>query len=81
VIGVCGAGLTTTVLPSARAGAITLMPSTNGKFHGVIAATTPTGTRWTKLSLPGLCDGTTSAVARDVRAAASQSSLVPAPTS
>ena len=43
--GVSGEGLTTTVLPRASAGAMTRMPSTRGKFHGVITATTPTGTR------------------------------------
>ena len=69
--GVSGAGLSTTVLPSASAGASTRKPSTTGKFHGVIAATTPTGTRWTRLSLPVLWEGSTSAVAREARAAAS----------
>ena len=44
-IGVCGSGLSTTALPSASAGATTRMPSTLGEFHGVIAPTTPTGTR------------------------------------
>ena len=45
--GVCGSGFRTTALPSARAGATTRMPSTLGEFHGVIAPTTPTGTRRT----------------------------------
>ena len=45
VAGVSGAGLSTTVLPSASAGATTRKPSTTGKFHGVMAATTPTGSR------------------------------------
>ena len=45
--GVCGSGFRTTALPSARAGATTRIPSTVGKFHGVIAPTTPTGTRRT----------------------------------
>ena len=71
VSGVSGAGFRTTVLPSASAGATTRKPSTTGKFHGVIAATTPTGTRWMRLSLPVLWEGSTSAVARDVSAAAS----------
>ena len=44
-IGVSGDGLSTTAFPSASAGAITRMPSTSGKFHGVITPTTPTGTR------------------------------------
>ena len=71
VSGVSGAGLRMTVLPSASAGAITRKPSTIGKFQGVIAATTPIGTRWTRLSLPVLWEGSTSAVAREVSAAAS----------
>src|SRR3954462_463558 len=39
------AGLMTTVLPQARAGAIFHVESISGKFHGVIAPTTPTGSR------------------------------------
>src|SRR5215212_2068186 len=39
------AGLMTTVLPQARAGAIFQTASISGKFHGVIAPTTPTGSR------------------------------------
>ena len=41
----------------------------NGKFQGVITATTPTGMRWEMLSLPVLADGRISPVARDVSAA------------
>src|SRR6266540_3328590 len=41
--GVSGAGLSTTVLPAASAGVILDRLSMNGKFHGVIAPTTPTG--------------------------------------
>jgi hypothetical protein len=37
--------LTTSVQPQASAGAIFHMPIINGKFHGTIAATTPTGSR------------------------------------
>ena len=39
------AGLTTTVLPHASAGAIFHTASMSGKFHGVIAPTTPSGSR------------------------------------
>src|SRR3954453_9894109 len=39
------AGLMTTVLPHASAGAIFQTASISGKFHGVIAPTTPTGSR------------------------------------
>ena len=40
---VCSDGLTTTVLPAARAGASFHEASKRGEFHGVIAATTPKG--------------------------------------
>ena len=69
--GVSGDGLSTTELPSASAGATTRMPSTSGKFQGVIAATTPTGTRSAMLSRVVLCDGRISPAAREVSAAAS----------
>src|SRR4051794_40262055 len=39
------AGLMTTVLPQASAGAIFQTPSISGKFHGVMGPTTPTGSR------------------------------------
>ena len=42
--GVSSLGLSITVQPAARAGAIFRAPIANGKFHGVIAAHTPTGT-------------------------------------
>ena len=41
--GVSSAGLSTTVLPQARAGATFQDSSISGKFHGAIAATTPAG--------------------------------------
>ena len=56
--GVCGSGFSTTALPSASAGATTRMPSTLGEFHGVIAATTPTGTRRTIERRPLFAVGT-----------------------
>ena len=43
--GECSEGLTTIVQPAANAGAIFQLPSSSGEFHGVIAATTPTGSR------------------------------------
>ena len=45
VSGVSSAGLSTTVLPAARAGASFHEAIVNGKFHGVISATTPSGSR------------------------------------
>ena len=41
VSGVSPAGLTTTVLPQARAGPTFHEVMTRGKFHGTMAATTP----------------------------------------
>jgi hypothetical protein len=43
--GVHSAGLRTTALPAARAGAIFCASEAIGEFHGVIAATTPNGSR------------------------------------
>src|SRR5204863_8216994 len=43
--GVYEAGFTTIVFPQARAGAIFHVAITNGKFHGVMSAHTPTGSR------------------------------------
>ena len=45
--GVSGAGLSTTVQPAASAGPTLARLIWVGTFHGVIAATTPTGSRWT----------------------------------
>ena len=47
VRGVKGDGLRTRVLPASRAGAIFQKARMSGKFHGVMAATTPTGRRTT----------------------------------
>ena len=49
VSGVCDAGLMITVLPAASAGAIFHDERRNGKFHGTIAPTTPTGWRSVKV--------------------------------
>jgi hypothetical protein len=45
VSGVSSAGLCTTVLPAARAGASLLLDRISGKLNGVMAATTPIGSR------------------------------------
>ena len=43
VSGVVSAGLSTTVLPAASAGAIFHASISSGKFHGMICPATPTG--------------------------------------
>ncbi len=52
--GVCSAGLSTTVHPAASAGPSFHAAISSGKFHGMICATTPTGSRrvyaWKSLS-------------------------------
>ena len=45
VSGVSSAGLSTTVLPAASAGASFQAAIVSGKFHGVISPTTPSGSR------------------------------------
>ncbi len=47
--GVFDAGLSTTLLPIASAGASFQTAITSGKFHGTMPAHTPTGSRSTKL--------------------------------
>ena len=49
--GVSGAGLTTTVQPAARAGAILRVIMASGKFQGVMAPTTPIGCFITRMRL------------------------------
>ncbi len=45
--GVCSAGLSTTALPAARAGASFQTAIRIGKFHGMICPTTPSGSwKW-----------------------------------
>ncbi len=46
------AGLSTTVLPAASAGAHFQVESMNGAFHGVITTVGPAGIRSTRLSVP-----------------------------
>ena len=64
VSGVAEAGLRTTGQPAARAGAILRVTMVAGKFHGVMAATTPTGwwTTHSRLSRNG--EGTRSPYVR-----------------
>ena len=42
-VGVCSAGLRTTQLPAANAGATFHAAMSRGKFHGIICPTTPNG--------------------------------------
>ena len=58
--GVWPAGLTMKVQPAASAGAALRVIMAAGKFHGVMAATTPTGWRSTTMRLSGWCPGITS---------------------
>ena len=51
--GVVLAGLATTVFPTARAGAILFASRVSGKFHGMMAPTTPSGRRTTSPKAPG----------------------------
>ena len=53
VSGVSSAGLSTTVLPKARAGATFHVGMATGKFQGVISATGPSGTRSAKRNVLG----------------------------
>src|SRR5437773_55142 len=64
VSGVADAGLRTTVHPAARAGAILRVTIVAGKFHGVTAATGPTGWRSTQYRFPGWGEGIHSPVIR-----------------
>ena len=56
--GVVDAGFSTTVQPAASAGQILFAMSVSGKFHGVIAATTPTGRRMVRPNFAGSSSGT-----------------------
>jgi len=47
VTGLCSAGFSTAVHPNARAGATFHVSSISGKFHGVMSAATPRGSRST----------------------------------
>ena len=52
-------GFHTTVFPAASAGASFQVASNSGEFHGVMAATTPSGSSRVKLNTPGLSIGMT----------------------
>src|SRR5690625_3623721 len=60
VIGLSLDGLIITVHPAAKAGAIFRVIIASGKFHGVIAATTPTGFFHTCILLFRILEGTVS---------------------
>ena len=64
VSGVSSAGLATTVQPAASAGAILRAIMAAGKFHGVMVATTPTGSFSANMRRPGTGAGITSPLAR-----------------
>ena len=56
--GVSLAGLRTTALPAASAGATARLDTCIPKCHGLMTATTPAGPRYTRISWPGPSDGT-----------------------
>ena len=58
--GVCDAGLETTVQPAASAGPTLRVIIAEGKFHGVIEATTPTGSLMTTMRRSAKVCGITS---------------------
>ena len=58
--GVADEGRSTTVQPAARAGAILRAIMEDGKFQGVIAPTTPTGSLVTRIRRPAQGEGITS---------------------
>ena len=62
--GVSLAGLIKPVQPAASAGPNLRVNIANGKFHGVIAATTPTGSRVAHMREPGFTGGIISPLAR-----------------
>ncbi len=64
VRGVSSAGLQTTVQPAARAGAILRAIIAAGKFQGVMAATTPTGSLMANMRRPGTGAGMMSPLER-----------------
>jgi hypothetical protein len=57
VSGVSDAGFSTMVQPTARAGPALRVIMAAGKFHGVMAATTPTGCLMTTIREPSLKEG------------------------
>ena len=65
VAGTSSAGLSTTQLPNARAGAVFQAGIAIGKFHGQIIPTTPTGSRVISMSTPGRTEASLSPVSRN----------------
>ena len=57
--GVCSAGFSTIVQPTASAGADFLVTIAEGKFQGVMPAVTPTGSRVTTIRRSAAGDGMT----------------------
>ena len=72
--GVCKSGLSTTVQPSASAGATERIERISGAFHGEMMPTTPIGTRTATLSISSVFSMTLRCSACSVRFAASRSS-------
>ncbi len=63
-------GLRTTVHPAASAGATFCANSMSGAFHGMIAATTPTGSRNVMKKMSGpVCVGSVSPAMRSIHPA------------
>ncbi len=62
--GTRSAGLNTTQLPYASAGAIFQAGIAIGKFHGVMMPMTPTGSRVISTPIPGRTEGTSSPASR-----------------
>src|SRR5437588_140712 len=60
IAGVSSDGLNTAVFPSSRLGPSIHSGTANGKFHGVMTATTPHGLRRTNASFSGISDASTS---------------------
>ena len=60
--GVSSEGLKTAVFPSSRLGPSIHSGTANGKFHGVMTATTPQGLRRMKASFSGISEATTSPI-------------------
>ena len=54
VSGASSADFTTTEFPATIAGAIFSAISSSGTFQGMMAPTTPIGSRWVMVSMPGL---------------------------
>ncbi len=60
--GVSSDGLKTTVLPSSKLGPSIQSGTANGKFHGVMTATTPHGLRRMKASFSAISEASTSPI-------------------